>query len=265
MFTTLFADDGTCIAKHANITELTNFVNIELQKVANWFLANKMMVNTTKTKFILFRTPGKFINDQDAHVVFNSNEIGQNDPAKIFAIERIHNNGVTKSFKLLGVLLDEYLSFDHHINMLCNKISKSLYIINRVKNLLPRKSLCTLYFSLVHTHLNYCASIFGCATKTKLKPLVVKQKQAIRVITNSQYRAHTNPLFKELNIMPLNELIVFSQLKFMYKFKNNMLPLSFAETWITNRERNPNLNLRNADNIYIPPPQTRNFEKTSNL
>ena len=137
--------------------------------------------------------------------------------------------------------------------MLCNKISKSLYIINRVKNFLPRKSLCTLYYSLVHTHLNYCASIFGCATKTKLKPLFLKQKQAIRVITNSQYRAHTNPLFKELNIMPLNELIVFSQLKFMYKFKNNMLPLSFAETWITNRERNPNLNLRNADNIYIPP------------
>ena len=145
--------------------------------------------------------------------------------------------------------------------MLCNKISKSLYIINRVKHLLPRKCLCTLYHSLIHSHLNYCTSIYGCATKTKTNQLFLKQKQAIRAITNSQYRAHTTPLFRELKILPLEQLIIFSQLKFMYKFKNNCLPLSFADMWLTNRVRNPNLNLRNADKLFIPPHRLESLKR----
>jgi len=69
-----------------------------------------MAVNANKTKFIVFRTRGKIINPQDCHLVFNSNEIGQpEDPERIYEIERIYNDGPTKSFKLLGVLFDEYL------------------------------------------------------------------------------------------------------------------------------------------------------------
>ncbi len=37
------------------------------------------------------------------------------DPNLVYEIERIHNEGEIKNFKLLGVLLDEYLTFDDHI------------------------------------------------------------------------------------------------------------------------------------------------------
>jgi len=134
LFSVLFADDTTGLGKGKNLKELTIYVNHELQKISNWFHANKMAVNANKTKFIVFRTRGKIINPQDCHLVFNSNEIGQpDDPERIYVIERIFNDGPTKSFKLLGVLFDEYLSFDAHITNLCSKISKSLFCINRVK------------------------------------------------------------------------------------------------------------------------------------
>ena len=45
----------------------------------------------------------------------------------------------------------------------------------------------------------------------------------------------------------------------MHKFIHNILPFSFSETWITNRARNPNLELRNVDDLYIPP---HNFATT---
>ena len=71
-----------------------------------------MAVNTAKTKCIIFRTKGKQIDPNHPNVVFNSNEIGKQDKqANIFKIERIHNAGVTKTFKLLGVLFDEFLTF----------------------------------------------------------------------------------------------------------------------------------------------------------
>jgi len=188
------------------------------------------------------------------HLVFNSNEIGlQEDPALISPIERIHNDGTTKSFKLLGILFDEYLSFDEHINSLCNKISKSMFCINRVINFVNEQTRKTLYFAMIHSHLVYCLSIYSCANATSLNKLKVKQKEAVRIICNAGFRDHTAPLFEHLRILPLDKLIKFSALKFMHSFMHNMLPFSFDRMWIMNSERFPDRVLRNANQLFIPP------------
>jgi hypothetical protein len=124
--------------------------------------------------------------------------------------------------------------------------------MNRVKNFVTQNALKMLYFSMVHSHLSYCINIYGCANLTSLNSFKLKQKAAIRVVSNAGHRDHTNPLFKQLGILPLNELIKYSNLKFMHKFSHKNLPLSFHEMWTTNRERNPNIALRNADNLYVP-------------
>ncbi len=57
-------------------------------------------------------------------IVFNCNEIGQPiNNELIQPIERVHSEGKEKSFKLLGVHLDEYLSFNAHITHLCISIA----------------------------------------------------------------------------------------------------------------------------------------------
>ncbi len=52
--------------------------------------------------------------------------------------------------------------------------------------------------------------------------------------------------------MPLEQLIKFSNVKFMHNFSHGKLPFSFSEMWITNRNRNPNVEQRNADDYYVP-------------
>jgi hypothetical protein len=90
LLSVLFADDAACLGKGKILNELTTYVNQELNKIANWFRANKMAVNTAKTKFIVFRTRGKIINPVDCRLVYNGNEIGQpEDPSMIYDIERI--------------------------------------------------------------------------------------------------------------------------------------------------------------------------------
>jgi hypothetical protein len=249
----LFADDTTALSKGKKLDELIAYVNDELKKIANWFRANKMAVNTSKTKFIVFRTRGKRIEPRDCKLVFNNNELGRpEDPHLIFNISRIHNEGEEKSFKILGVFFDEYLSFDEHVSHLCNKISKSLFCINRIKNFITQRSLKMLYYSMVHSHIVYCINVYGCANVTTLNRLKIKQKEAIRIISNAGYRDHTNPLFKLHKILPLEQLIKFSNVKFMHNYSHGKLPFSFSEMWITNRNRNPNVELRNADDYYVP-------------
>jgi hypothetical protein len=127
----LFAVDTTCLGKGNNLKELTAYVNAEMQKISNWFRSNKMAVNTSKTKFIIFRTRGKRTNPVDCLVFYNNDEIGlPEDPNLIFPVTRVHSEGEETSFKLLGILFDEYLSFEHHVIHLCTKISKSLFCIN---------------------------------------------------------------------------------------------------------------------------------------
>jgi hypothetical protein len=69
--------------------------------------------------------------------------------------------------------------------------------------------------------------------------LIVKQKQAVRIIFNSNYRAYSGPLLKKQKKISLDDLIQYSKIKFMHSYYFNQLPFSLAETWITNNERNP--------------------------
>jgi hypothetical protein len=185
--------------------------------------------------------------------VYNSTEIGfPDDPNMITPIERISNNSNEKSFKLLGVLLDEHLSFKYHIDMLCAKLSKSLYCLSRVKHFIDQESLKKLYYSMIHSNLAYGINIYGCVNSTTLDKLRKKQKQAIRTLCNANYRAHTAPLFREMKILPLDQLIIYSNIKFMHSFIHKKLPLSFNNTWQTNEERNPVRILRNINDLFIP-------------
>ncbi len=97
--------------------------------------ANKMALNVCKTKFF---AP---LISQLIPLIVLLPTTAPDDPALISPIERIHNDGRETSFKLLDVLLDEFLSFNDHVSMLTRKISKSLYCINRVKNFIDQKSI----------------------------------------------------------------------------------------------------------------------------
>jgi hypothetical protein len=105
---------------------------------------------------------------------------------------------------------------------------------------------------MVQSHIAYCINIYGCANATTLNKLVVKQKEVIHFVCHAKYLDHTNPLFKRLGILPLNDLIKYSALKFMHKFKHNSIPFSFNEVWLTIRARNPDITLRNDDDLYVP-------------
>jgi hypothetical protein len=114
---------------------------------------------------------------------------------------------------------------------------------------------------MVHSHLAYAVKVYGCASKTILEKLVIKQKQAIRTIDNANFRAHTAPLFKKFKILPLGKLIEYSKIKFMHNFHFKQLPPSFINTWSTNIERNPERALRDANDLYKPPPTELNLSK----
>jgi hypothetical protein len=154
------------------------------------------VVNVNKTNYIIFHKRGKKIDPNCPDVVLNSNEIEApfTDPSLINKLERIHDNHVVekmRSFKLLGIFLDEHLSFSKHITHVYAKLSRSNLGLRRVANFAPPNILKTLYYSMIHSHLLYCPTILICAPKASLDRISLLQKKAIRIITKSKSSAYT--------------------------------------------------------------------------
>ena len=104
---------------------------------------------------------------------------------------------------------------------------------------------------MILPHFNYCNLIWGRASASLLNRLIILQKQAIRLCTGSQYRAHTDVLFKRLHTLPLLDMITYKTGIFMYKYKHNMLPPAFINYFVTHSEIHSR-NTRNRSDIYPP-------------
>jgi hypothetical protein len=266
MLALLFADDTAGLLSGPELQPLIVKANLELQKLSMWFRANKMAVNVKKTKYIIFKQKGKRIEiGENEGVIFNNNDINATqDASKLFALDRIYDGNPNKqdrSFKLLGVWLDEHLSFNQHCSNVCSKLSQANFIINRVRNLLPRKVLKTLYYALFHPHILYCLPVFSGTTSKNLKKIATLQKKAIRAICAAKHNAHTATLFQQQNILPLEKLITFTQSMLTHSIVHKYGPPALHNQWSSNAERNLDLDLRNANDLYLPVAKTEQVKK----
>jgi Reverse transcriptase (RNA-dependent DNA polymerase) len=175
----LFADDTAIINEDDNLERLILRTNSEFQKICGYFRANKLSLHPDKTKYLII-TNSPQIHDTQVSVCINNNNPGQNNASLIHEIQRVGIHDDTPAIKYLGVYFDPGLTFKYHINQLSSKLSKVLYHLRCVKNILPFAALKSLYFALFHSHLIYSIEIWGLASQSLLNELHLKQKAAIR-------------------------------------------------------------------------------------
>ena len=203
----LFADDTTLFLSADTLDDLFTLANSEFKKVVTFFRAHKMSLHPAKTKYILFNSSDK--TSENANIFINNNNENENLLHLISPIERVFSSSKVPAIKFLGVYIDPKLSFQFHIKNMCNKISRSLYAIRTAKNFLTCTALKSLYFALVHSHIIYGMHIWGGSANKYVNEVVLLQKKAIRLICDTKYNAHTEPLFKKEKILPFKDLFAF--------------------------------------------------------
>ena len=100
-------------------------------------------------------------------------------------------------FKFLGLIISLNLKWNKHINHIGIKVSKVIGIKFPLKTIFPSDVLQTLYNSLIMPHFHYCLLTWGSTIKTEHK-FYLLQNNALRLIDNSHYIAHTEPIFKKI-------------------------------------------------------------------
>ena len=150
-----------------------------------------------------------------------------------------------QTLNFLGLLLNENMSWKPHIDILSNKLAKCAGVLNKLKRLLPIHILRTLYFSMAQSRMMYGILAWG-FDYYRIEKL---QKRFVRIISSSKYNAHSEPLFKVLDILKIEHLFSQSCLKFVYKFKKCQLPKYFLSLQCVPRSSIHDHDTRNASNI----------------
>ena len=130
----LYADDTTVYLSGKTINTLYNDMNKDLSMLAEWFLANKLAINVSKTNYMFF-TKHKQVNLPNIELKINNEPITR-----------------TPTFRFLGIYLDGNLNWKDHTNACKLKMSKALYAIRSISDFLPMGILQMLYHTLVYPH-----------------------------------------------------------------------------------------------------------------
>ena len=140
-----------------------------------------------------------------------------------------------------------------HINNVCDRVSRATLLLAKLKHYLPKYVLKLIYNSLCLSHISYALSVWGAAPVSAIGRLQKLHKKGIRHVCNAKYNSHTEPLFKQENMLQLHDMFRLQCVKLIYKKMNKKLPNYHASKLQTNFDIT-GTNTRQKDDIYIKKP-----------
>ena len=227
----LFADDTTISYSHNDIASKFDLINKELQEVNNWFKANKLSVNASKSNYMVLGTNHKTSNKslRDTGIILDNQ-----------LLKRINKT------KFLGVTIDQNLTWKTPIDNVSKNISKGIGILYQIKHFVPERILYSLYCTLILPYINYGILAWGNACKSHLDKVFKLQKKALRIISNSHYRSHSAPIFKNYNVLNVYDTYKIEIRTFMY----NQLPNGFHNYFVL-KDKDPRYPTRKVEDYKL--------------
>ena len=119
-------------------------MNSDLTFINEWLLANRLSLNVVKTEFILIGSAHK-LNNIVAQPDLNINHV---------KIKQVHKATV------LGVELDDKLSWNKHIDKVAKKVTSGIGAIRKIRDFVNRDTLISIYNALINPHFDYCSEVW---------------------------------------------------------------------------------------------------------
>jgi len=215
----LFADDAVFYVSRSSYDEACDNISELSLNLSRWLLANKLVAHTDKTKLMLFT------------------------PRPVSVLREITFNGTilqwVDEFRYLGLILDNKISFNKHINLVCQGLSKAQGVLRALSKVLPFPSLKTLFYALSLSKLSSTLVIWGGVPFNRKKRVITLLNKSLRSMLRVRYDENnipltcTSELYRKSEILKLDDMYRFQVLKFMNRalyhderlFKSAFAPL----------------------------------------
>ena len=202
-----FADDTFIMYSSKKAKTIETVVNTDLKRVSTWLKLNKLSLNADKTELIFFHSKQHSLNYDRIYIRL--------DQIRLVPVD---------SVKYLGMYIDKYLLWNFHILQLSKKLSRANGILSKLRHNAPINVCLQVYYAIFYSHLIYGCTLWGLTTDEDLHKIEVLQKKCLRIMTFSDFNSHTNPLFLDLKLLKVRDIIKSQQLRIAYDFYTNSLP-----------------------------------------
>ena len=244
--TDLYADDTTLYNVQDSIEQIENNLQSALNSLHIWCKNNGMILNSSKTKVMLVTTKQKRqgLNTDNLDLNFNNESLNM-----------ISND------KILGVYVDNNLTWTDHIKHLTKKIASNIWLLSKIKKFLPQAHRVQFYKSYIQPHIDFCNIVWGSSSESNKLKILKLQKRACRIILDYNVADFTDAM-KSLKIMTIYDRLYLRKAKVMFKVYNNTTPGYISENFKLRNDVNTSIHLRSSSaGCFIPPkPKTEYFK-----
>ena len=188
--------------------DITNLYNCAIV-VTKWHLENSMLLNPSKTEALVTgsrQQVAKF--DNTSTVIQFADTVVQ----------------CSKTVRVLGVTVDNFLTFDNHITNIVQSCNYHIRSLRHIRRLIDQDTANTLACSIVASRLDYCNAVLYGVTDRNYKRLQRVQNSLARVVCNAPYRSPSRPLLKSLHWLPIEQRIEYKIATMTYKLRLHHQP-----------------------------------------
>ena len=199
----LFVDDYAMWITSSTTASAQRQLQIGLDRLQRWSARTGLLFSTEKTKCV--------------HFCRKRNECA--DPVLTLYGQPVN---VVHETRFLGLIFDRKLTYAAHFNQLrerCFKAVNIFKVLTKMKFGADRKTLLTLYRSLVRSKLEYGCIVYESATETAKRVLDTIQNHALRIITGAFRTSPTSSLMVDADEMPLSLRRRFLSMKYAIKIR----------------------------------------------
>ena len=244
-----FADDTFIIYSSKKPKTIETVINHELKAVVKWLRLNKLSLNAGKTELIFFRSNRHPLDYSKISIKLNG--------LKLKPVDFI---------KYLGMLIDNHLNWNHHIDELCKKLSRANGILSKLRYDAPIKILTQVYYSIFHSHLINGCNLWSLTPRDEnIQRIERLQKKCLRIMTFAPFGAPTHQIFQNLELIKVRDIIRIEHLKLVRGFQDESLPDDLMDMFELSKKHSTSMVLNSEvyNHLFIPQFNTITYGKKS--
>ena len=237
--TNLFADDGMIYASGDSVSEVQLKLQNCLINISKWYRENRLKINSDKSKVMLVGSKAQLKSLNVDEFILNYEGM---------PLELVENA------KYLGMSINSDISWDFHVQRLCQNMYYHLSLLRRLRRIFPKELLLQVYKSYVQPRLDYGITLYGCSTQKNIDLVQRVQNHAARLITgNFDYiNCRGIDLVKSLNLYNIRDRRDYFLTILMFKAIYGIAPTYLSDRIVMNFDVN-GYDTRGSDmDLYLP-------------
>ena len=207
-----FADDATAHTSNQDIETINTELQSDFSIAVSWSEQNKLPINYDRTTYMILGSKKRV---QDEHQLVLRAENG--------IIDKVSTQ------RLLGIFIDDHLSWTSHIDHLCSTLSSKISLLKQISAYVPQDIQKLYYQSYIVPLLDYGCNTWGTTSSANIERLSKLQKRAAWIILKADFMTPSKLMFETLGWLSVPKRLLYNKEILTYKALNNLTP-----TYISN-------------------------------